>query len=954
MSAASHSQALGTASETPAAASRHGGYDEHSSVNHPTIAGPSSALAIEVVNGRFGCAVFLNEEQQLLLCEDLPCDFAFHDEHAVPSARDTVAPLLVEHETMAPSEAVEAAGTDLANSAAHYGYVGSLLPQFDPELIVLSSRCPEALLDMLRDFAEQRNSVIDIRKATNFQLALGLSSIEEATEFSRRDTDREPSESTSNDERSMPALVMLDAKVATPKSTLAISAVGPLLSSLRSRREIGRSLTLASLCLNDHLFVDENTIKSLGINSNDPIPNRSLTFISGSPSFGPLKLSRTTSAMMNLTCSKFSQPLLKRWVMLPLAERDEILRRHEAVELLVRLDSTSEMDRLQRQLRELCGVPQVCHKLNMGVGSAWLWASLMKTCNAIMNLRAELNGLDLSRSEMLNELKAQVIVDSLLRLSDAIAYTIDFEESCRPSRTASLPTHQGASQPNPNQHEITEKIGTNLQLNLILDIPSLHVVYFPQIGYLICVRDGETVEMKADPSLAQEFVSDEFVYLKNRRMTELDHDLGDVASFVVDKEIEILDGLQTLLKQCCPVLLAAHAALCQIDCLLAFARAATMYDLKRPILVEEQVIRLKGSRHVLKALSNEGFVPNDIELQGGLGLPAQSDQNANAEDGLGSQRGDVDEEELGQGLQEELRSGAPGEARPGSRRSATDLREKENKHSVMVLTGANSSGKSCLLQQAALSVYLCQCGSFVPAAYAELGVFDKILTRMRQDESVSSEGSSFTRELGRLHRGMNMSTSKSLVILDEVGRECRSDDGAGLFVATIYEFLQRGPECPIVLSATHHLRAIERHLPETLPIQRAHMQSILLPTIEQTYASLTYLYSLRPGFAGTSHACHCARLCGVPHIVVERAERICRIGLRAWHDLEAKQDEAIVRRLLQLELGNGGEGEERQRVRREMAEVDDEAALRWIQWVLTGDEDEVEADGEEEMPLGVA
>ncbi len=103
---------------------------------------------------------------------------------------------------------------------------------------------------------------------------------------------------------------------------------------------------------------------------------------------------------------------------------------------------------------------------------------------------------------------------------------------------------------------------------------------------------------------------------------------------------------------------------------------------------------------------------------------------------------------------------------------------------------------------------------------------------MKQDESVSSEGSSFTRELGRLHRAMSMATEKSLVILDEVGRECRSDgesprfeacqiskiwnidhpygpfcvDGAGLFIATIYDFLQRGSECPIVISATHHLR----------------------------------------------------------------------------------------------------------------------------------------------------
>lgn len=103
-----------------------------------------------------------------------------------------------------------------------------------------------------------------------------------------------------------------------------------------------------------------------------------------------------------------------------------------------------------------------------------------------------------------------------------------------------------------------------------------------------------------------------------------------------------------------------------------------------------------------------------------------------------------------------------------------------------------------------------------------------VLTRIRQDESVASEGSSFTRELGRLNRAISCSTGKSLVLLDEVGRECRSDgqsnalcsriflgvlltidtDGAGLFIATIHEFLKRGKDCPIVLSATHHLRKL--------------------------------------------------------------------------------------------------------------------------------------------------
>ena len=135
--------------------------------------------------------------------------------------------------------------------------------------------------------------------------------------------------------------------------------------------------------------------------------------------------------------------------------------------------------------------------------------------------------------------------------------------------------------------------------------------------------------------------------------------------------------------------------------------------------------------------------------------------------------------------------------------------------------------------------------------------------------------------------------------------------------------------------------AIEKHLPPSLPIQRAHMQTILLPTLAETYNSLTYLYRLKPGFAGTSHACYCARLCGVPEHVVERAERICRVGLRAWHDSDAMRDEAIVRRLMRLELGNDDpEGEEGKEIKRRLREMDDEEAKKLIEWVLMGDDEE--------------
>ena len=88
MSAATHSQALGTASETHAAASLAHEDDEHLHLGMGTA--PTSALSIEVLHGRMGCAVFLEEEQQLFLCEDVACDFAFHAHAPVPSARGTV------------------------------------------------------------------------------------------------------------------------------------------------------------------------------------------------------------------------------------------------------------------------------------------------------------------------------------------------------------------------------------------------------------------------------------------------------------------------------------------------------------------------------------------------------------------------------------------------------------------------------------------------------------------------------------------------------------------------------------------------------------------------------------------------------------------------------------------------------------------------------------------------
>lgn len=96
--------------------------------------------------------------------------------------------------------------------------------------------------------------------------------------------------------------------------------------------------------------------------------------------------------------------------------------------------------------------------------------------------------------------------------------------------------------------------------------------------------------------------------------------------------------------------------------------------------------------------------------------------------------------------------------------------------------------------------------------------------------------------------------------------------------------------------------------------------------------TLTYLYHLSPGFAGTSHASHCALLCGVPNSVVDRAVEISNTGLKAWQDAQAAQDEVVIRRLLKLDFHRLKSGAE---------PFDGRALLKWVLF------------GQDEMPRSV-
>ncbi len=184
---------------------------------------------------------------------------------------------------------------------------------------------------------------------------------------------------------------------------------------------------------------------------------------------------------------------------------------------------------------------------------------------------------------------------------------------------------------------------------------------------------------------------------------------------------------------------------------------------------------------------------------------------------------------------------------------------------ALLLTGPNMSGKSVLMRQAALSAILAQSGSFVPAERAELPVFHKIFARIGAGDSLLQGMSTFMAEMSETAEILEHADSKSLIILDEIGRGTATFDGMSLAQA-ILEFLI-GEKKPFLLSATHYHELTR--LADVYPSARNGSMAI-----RESKDGLRFLYTLTEGAAGKSYGISAARQAGLPKSVLDRAERL--------------------------------------------------------------------------------
>ncbi len=274
-------------------------------------------------------------------------------------------------------------------------------------------------------------------------------------------------------------------------------------------------------------------------------------------------------------------------------------------------------------------------------------------------------------------------------------------------------------------------------------------------------------------------------------------------------------------------------AIAELDVLASLAEIATQRRWVRPSLTDESVLRIEAGRHpVLDVTMPQGeFVPNDCVHSPEAGM-------------------------------------------------------------ILLITGPNMAGKSTYIRQVALITLLAQAGSFVPAESALIGIADRIFARVGASDELSRGQSTFMVEMVETARILNTATSRSLVILDEIGRGTSTYDGLSLAWA-ITEHLHEQIGCR-TLFATHYHELTQ--LDETLP--RVTNMNV---AVKEWDDEVVFLHRIVSGGADKSYGIHVARLAGIPPEVNERAKDVLA-------QLESDHRDSLDRPTIQSPGGPSGEG----------------------------------------------
>jgi DNA mismatch repair protein MutS len=336
-------------------------------------------------------------------------------------------------------------------------------------------------------------------------------------------------------------------------------------------------------------------------------------------------------------------------------------------------------------------------------------------------------------------------------------------------------------------------------------IKTLKVGYNKVFGYYIEISRGAADKAPENYIRKQTLVNGErFITLE----------MKEYETLVLNAEDRIREIESRLFKEVCSTLAKSALklretanTLAELDVLATFAEVAALGNYAQPEIHAGVELEIRAGRHpvVEEYLRDERYVPNDLIFE----------------------KGEI----------------------------------------VRIITGPNMSGKSTYLRQAALIVLMAQIGSFVPANYARIGVVDRIFTRIGAQDEIHAGQSTFMVEMIEAANILHHATSRSLLILDEIGRGTSTYDGLSIAWAVI-EYIHNHPLLRSkTLFATHYHELTQ--LSDLLPGIRNYNVGVT-----EADGKVVFLHKIIPGGADKSYGIHVAQLAGLPGPVIQRANEI--------------------------------------------------------------------------------
>ncbi len=319
-------------------------------------------------------------------------------------------------------------------------------------------------------------------------------------------------------------------------------------------------------------------------------------------------------------------------------------------------------------------------------------------------------------------------------------------------------------------------------------------------------------------------------------LAELDARIASAGESALRRELDVFARLVAAVLAAAPAIRAAGDALAVLDVTAALAEVAATRDWTRPRVDGSLAFAVRGGRHpvveaALKA-RGQGFVANDCDLS------------------------------------------AP--AAPAGRRAPTAAGR------IAVVTGPNMAGKSTFLRQNALVAILAQMGSFVPAAAAEVGIVDRLFSRVGAADDLARGRSTFMVEMVEAAAILNQAGPRSLVILDEIGRGTATYDGLSIAWAAVEHLHDVNRARGLFATHFHELTQLAGRLPRLVN---------LTMRVTEWNGDVVFLHEVLPGAADRSYGIQVAKLAGLPRAAVDRARRLLA-------ELEASARSAPVARLI--------------------------------------------------------